>query len=344
MGVQLRDIFEKNPIPLSDLKKRIVSVDTFNVLYQFLASIRQPDGSPLTDNNGEVTSHLLGLFYRTAKLMENGVRPAFVFDGKHPEFKFATEQKRAERKKEAHEKWKIAVKLGTSKDMLKYAQQTGRLNEKMISEAKELVSSLGLPSITAPSEGEAQAAVMAKKGIVYASASQDYDSLLFGSPKLIRNLSITGKRKVPGKNQYKIIEPVIINLNENLGKLGINRHQLILMGILIGTDFNNGVKGIGAKTALKIIKEYKTDKAIFTQVVDKYKHEFPENISEVMEFFENPPYKEVDIKFGRVDKDKILELMCERHEFDQTRISNVVDKIDKAHKEIFGQSSISDWF
>ena len=337
-------MFEKTPISLISLKKKVIAIDSFNILYQFLASIRQPDGTPLTDSNGEITSHLLGLFYRTTKLIENGIRLVFVFDGEHPKFKDATEEERSERKKKAKEKWEQAIEIGNTKDMLKYAQQTGRLNEHMISESKELIEALGFMSVDAPSEGEAQAALMAKKGVVYASASQDYDSLLFGSPKLIRNLSITGKRKVPGKNQYKIVEPEVIYLDDNLKRLGINRKQLIIMGILIGTDFNEGVKGIGPKTALKIVKEYKTEKEIFTYVVDKYKHTFNEHIDKIIEFFTNPPYKKVNIKFGKIDKDKIMELLCERHEFDDERVSKVLDKAIKAHEEIYGQSSISDWF
>ena len=344
MGVQLKDIIEKEYIGLRELRKRILAIDAFNMLYQFLASIRQPDGSLLTDSDGTITSHISGLFYRTARLMENGIKPVFIFDGEHPKFKSETEKERANRKKDAYEKWKQAIELGKQDEILKYAQQTGRLTKDMISDAKDLLNAMGIPYVDAPSEGEAQAAVMAMKGIAYASASQDYDSLLFGSPKLIRNISITGKRKIPRTNRYKLIEPERINLDDNLRRLGINREQLIIIGILVGTDFNNGVRGVGPKTALKIVKEYKTLDAAIMYVTDKYAHKFEEYIEDVYGFFLNPPYTDPKISFRNVDREAVIKFLCERHEFDEERVVKTVDKIIKAHEEIFGQSSISDWF
>ncbi|MEM5870583.1 MAG: flap endonuclease-1, partial [Candidatus Aenigmatarchaeota archaeon] len=257
MGVQLRDILEAKEVDLETLKGRIIAIDAFNWLYQFLSSIRQIDGTPLMDIKGRITSHLSGLFYRTANLLEAGIKPVYVFDGEKPKFKKYTIEKRKEIREEAKEKWEKALERGDIEEAKKMAQRSGELNEEMIEESKELIRAMGLPIVQAKSEGEAQCAIMCKNGDVNFSASQDFDSLLFGSPKMIRNLNITGKRKVGGKEVK--ISPEIIDLEENLNRLGITREQLIIIGILVGTDYNpGGIKGIGPKKALELVKRYKT--------------------------------------------------------------------------------------
>jgi flap endonuclease-1 len=260
MGTNIREIVVRKEIGFEELKGKILVVDSHNILYQFLSSIRQMDGSPLRDANGNITSHLSGLFGRTTRLMAYGIRLAFAFDGKPPELKFGEIERRASLKQEAEEKFKLAEKEENLEDMKKYAARSSRLTKEMIEESKELILALGCPVIQAPSEGEAEAAFIVQQGDAYAVVSEDYDSLLFGCPRVVKNLTITARKKQRGKLSYERIEPSLIVLGDNLKEMGIGQEQLIMLGVLVGTDFNpGGIKGIGQKKALKLVKEYGQD-------------------------------------------------------------------------------------
>ncbi|MEM5830084.1 MAG: flap endonuclease-1, partial [Candidatus Aenigmatarchaeota archaeon] len=294
MGVNLKDIVEdvKKEVELSALANKTIAIDAFNSLYQFLSIIRDKDtGEPLRDSKGRITSHISGLFYRTINLLENGIKPVYVFDGEPPKFKLKEIQERLKAKEEAFKKWQEALERG--EEAITYAQAASILTKEMVEEAKELLRYMGLPVVQAKSEGEAQAAYLAAKGLVYASASQDYDSLLFGSSRLVRNLSISGKRKLPKKEIYVEVKPEIIELNELLQKLRITREQLIAIGIIVGCDYFEGVKGYGPKKALELVRELKT----FDRIKRYLK--LPDEIDEIFNFFLNPPVEEnVEIKFG----------------------------------------------
>src|SRR3989339_1537694 len=177
MGLQFKDLVVKKEISIKELKGKVLAIDSMNLLYQFLTTIRSADGSPLTDSKGRITSHLIGLFSRTTSLMAEGLKLVFVFDGKAPEIKLKTWEKRTEVKKEAALKLKVAEEAGNLEEMKKFASRTAVLNREMIEEAKKVITALGLPIVQAPSEGEAQIAHMVKKGEAYASVSQDYDNL-----------------------------------------------------------------------------------------------------------------------------------------------------------------------
>ena len=346
MGVDLGDLAVKHPISLEYLSGRILAVDAYNTIYQFLSIIRQEDGTPLMDFKGRVTAHLSGLFYRTARLIENRIRPVFVFDGKPPRFKRRTSEERAKNKREAEEKWKKALEEKKFDEAKKYAQATSRLTQEMIEESKELLRTMGVPVIQAPSEGEAQASLMVQEGIAYAIASQDYDSLLFGSPLLVRNISITGRRKIPRQDRYIMIEPEEINLEETLRKLGINREKMIMVGMLIGTDFNEGIKGVGPKTAMKIVNELKTLKDLENYVYEKYQYEFEADIEEIYNFFLKPPYAEVSekLEWGGLNKERLEEILVKEHDFSEERIGNVILGLEKSYKETGAQSKLDKWF
>ena len=218
MGVDIGGILERKSIEFEDLRNKRIAIDAFNTLYQFLSIIRQRDGTPLVDTKGRTTSHLAGIFYRNARLLECGVKPIYVFDGKSPEFKEKTKEKRSEAKQEARKKLERAKELGV-KDLRIFAQATATLDEEKIESSKKLLSYMGIPVIQAPSEGEAQAAYMAKEGFAYATGSQDYDALIFGSPILVRNLTISGKRKLPRRGVYISITPELIDLKKTLENL-----------------------------------------------------------------------------------------------------------------------------
>ncbi|RLG21200.1 flap endonuclease-1 [Candidatus Micrarchaeota archaeon] len=341
MGVQLSDIIEKEKISIDSLKGRKISIDAFNTLYQFLSIIRQFDGSPLKDSQGRVTSHLSGLFYRTVRLFEKEIRPAYVFDGEPPVMKEETVEERKKIRAEAKEKWEEAVIRGDMENARKYAQASSKLTAEMIEESKKLLEYMGVPVIQAPSEGEAQAAYIAAKGDVWASASQDYDSLLFGSPILIRNLTITGKRKLPGKSVYVDVLPEKISLQTVLDELKISREDLIEIAMIIGTDFNKGVKGIGPKKALALVKAGKTVEEVYKE------HNISEDIDfkKLRSFFLNPPVtKNYKLEWKKVNEEKLIELLVEEHDFSIDRIKNGIEKLLKAYENKGTQARIDRWF
>ena len=345
MGVDLGDLAVKNHITLESLSGKVMAMDAFNIIYQFLASIRQEDGTPLSDFRGNVTAHLSGLFYRNAKLLENGIKPVYVFDGKAHSFKEKVQGQRIATKKIAEKKWKEALEQEKFDEARKFAQATSRLTHEMVEEAKELLGAMGIPVVQAPRDGEAQAAMMVQKGLAYATASQDYDALMFGSPILVRNLSITGRRKVPRQNRFIMVEPEMINLNETLSSLEIDRAGLIFIGILSGTDFNEGVKRVGPKTALKIVKEHKTLDEITAYVKEKYDYQFEVDVEEVFNMFLDPPYKEVEeIKFRKPDLDAISKILVDEHDFSEDRVHKIITELQEKSKERAAQSKLDKWF
>ena len=214
MGTDIGDLLQKRKIELSDLSNRVVAVDAFNTLHQFLSIIRQRDGSPLVNSQGKVTSHLSGLLYRTASLVEAGIKPVFVFDGKPPEMKTGTLNRRKEIRESSKEKWENAKAEGNLEAAYKYAQASSKVDQDIIEDSKYLLDIMGIPWIQAPCEGEAQAAHMVLKKDADCVASQDYDSFLFGAPTVVRNLAATGKRKLPGKNVYVDVELEMIELEK----------------------------------------------------------------------------------------------------------------------------------
>lgn len=347
MGVDLRDLITKvHTIKLEELNKRVVVIDGYNALYQFLAIIRQPDGTPLMDSKGRITSHLSGLFYRTVNLLEMGVKPVYVFDGKPPEVKEAEIEKRMKLKEEAEKKYKEALEAGDLKAAKMYAQATARLTEEMVNQAKRLLEAMGVPWVQAPSEGEAQAAFIVAKGDAWASASQDYDSLLFGAPRLVRNLTISGRRKLPRKDVYIEIEPELINLNEVLEELQLTREQLIDIAILLGTDYNpGGVKGIGPKKALKIVKTYGSlEKAIEALPELKELRDLPIPIEKIRRLFLEPDVTEdYKLEWRNMDPEAVKRVLCDEHDFSEERVQNAIERVVKAQRAQ-QQMSLDAWF
>ncbi len=338
MGVQIGELVPRKEIEIENLNGRKIAIDALNAIYQFLSIIRQRDGTPLMDSKGRITSHLSGLFYRTINLMEAGIKPAYVFDGKPPEFKKKELEKRAEAREEAEEKWQEALARGDLEEAKKYAQRASRVNEQLIEDAKKLLDLMGIPWVQAPSEGEAQAAYMASKGKVWASASQDYDSLLFGAPRLVRNLTITGRRKLPGKDVYVEVKPELIVLEEVLKELKIDREKLIELAILVGTDYNpGGIKGVGPKKALEIVK-YSKDP------LKKYQKMSDVDLYAIKEFFLNPPVTDdYKLVWKMPDEEGILKFLCDEHDFSEERVKNGLERLKKAIRA-GKQSTLESWF
>ena len=341
MGVDLGDLLTRKKIEIKDLSGKWVAVDAFNTLYQFLSIIRQKDGTPLMDSQGNVTSHLSGLLYRTTNLIEAGLKVAFVFDGDPPDFKAETLKERAGVRDRAADAWEEARSAG--EDGFKYAQAASRINAEILRDGRRLIEAMGLPVIQAPSEGEAQAAHMAAKGDVDFAASQDYDSLLFGAPKVVRNLAITGKRKLPRKNIYVDVEPELIDLVEGLANLGITRKQLVEIGIMCGTDYNSGLTRVGPKTALKLIREKGDLEAVLAEQEEKEPAETIENFASIREFFLHPIVTDdYSIKMKRPRVDEIVTFLVEERDFDSERVEKTANRLSEVYRR--GQSTLDRWF
>ena len=337
MGTPIGDLVVKREISLETLRGKRIAVDAFNTLYQFLSTIRGADGRPLRDSKGRVTSHLSGLLYRTAHLVEKGIKPVYVFDGEPPEFKRRTVEERREHREEMRKKWEEALERGDLEEARKYAQGALGLTDEMISESKELLDLMGIPYVQAPSEGEAQGAYMVRKGEVWAVASQDYDSLLFGAPRLVRYLAVTGKRKLPNREIYVEVSPEEILLEETLRNLGIDRRKLIWIGLLLGTDYNEKVKGVGPKKALELVRSYDSFETILRVSGGQIK-----GWEEIERFFLNPPVTDdYELKWREPDTEGIVEFMCKERDFSEDRVRKAVEKLWSGRGE---QTSLEAWF
>jgi len=344
VGVNLKDLIVKKEVSIPQLAGKKLVVDGNNILYQFLSTIRQMDGTPLMDSHGHVTSHLNGLFYRTTKLMQYGIKLVFVFDGKPPELKKAESERRASLKEEAKHLYDEAKKAGDVEDMKKYSMRTSKLTREMIDEAIELITALGLPVIRAPSEGEAQAAYLVKKGEVYAEISQDYDCMLFGVPRMVQNLTISERKKMKDKLSYEVVKPQMTELDENLKNLGLTQDQLIVLGILVGTDFNvGGIKGIGPKKAISLIKEHGDNfDALFESV--KWNDFFSYSWKEVFRLFKEMPItQDYSLVWKTVDEAAVFSVLCDKHEFGRVRVEEVLERLRKSLSES-AQKGLGDFF
>ncbi len=346
MGLNIRDIIPRREVEILELQGKILCVDAFNALYQFLSTIRQPDGTPLMDSKKRVTSHLSGVFYRNINLLDQGIKLVYVFDGRAPELKAKTHKKRQDVRDIAREKYEDAKEEVDVMGMKKYSSQLLRLDDEMIAESKDLLIAMGIPIIQAPSEGEAQAAQMARTNSkIYASVSQDYDSLLFGASRLIRNLTVSRKRKT--YSGYVEIKPEIIELEKVFNFLEINLEQLICLGILVGTDYNpKGLPGIGQKKALDIVKRYKYPYEIFKSVEEQILS-LPEedrfNWQEIFALFYKPEVSNQDFEFKQFDQEKIKEILVKRHDFSEERVQKQIDKL-KEIKQKSHQKNLGKWF
>jgi len=340
MGLDLKPLITASPIALTELSGKVVAVDAYNTIYQFLSTIRGPTGELLTNSKGEVTSHLSGLFYRNINLLMENIKPVYVFDGEASALKLVEIERRQKIKQEAAIKYQQAIEEGRTEDALKYSKRTAVLTTEMVDQSKKLLSFLGIPHVQAISDGEAAAAYLTEKEIAYAAASQDYDSVLYGATRLVRNLAIGGKRKGPGGNVYVDIEPEIIEYSKVLEETRLNREQLVDVGILIGTDFNpGGFPGIGPKTALKLIHQYTRLENI--EKIRSFLSDVP--FQEIRELFLKPANLQLDeLKFNDVNFEKVIEFLCIEKNFSTERVSTMLERLKKT---IANRSqSLEKWF
>jgi flap endonuclease-1 len=343
LGVDLRDLVPKKAIKLEELSGKSLAIDAYNALYQFLAIIRQPDGTPLKDNSGRVTSHLSGLLYRTSNLLELSIKPVYVFDGAPPALKEVEIKRRMKVKEEALVRYERALKEGKVQEARVYAQATSHLKDYMTEDSKKLLGLMGVPWIQAPSEGEAQAAHLTKRGHADYCASQDYDSLLFGAPKFVRNITISGRRKLPSKNMYVEVIPEVVELDQVLKECGITYEQLIDVGVLIGTDFNpDGIKGLGPKTALKLIKEHGSLEQALPHVKNA---EFPVEPQQIREIFLHPKVTDnYRLEWRDPDVEGVVDFICRGRDFSEDRVRKALEKIQNGVTKQKGRTTLEKWF
>jgi flap endonuclease-1 len=343
LGVNLRDLVPKTIVRLEDLSGKSIAIDAYNALYQFLAIIRQPDGTPLKDTSGRITSHLSGLLYRTSNLVEMGIKPIYVFDGKPPALKEVEIKRRVKAKEEALVRYEHALKEGKIEEARVYAQATSRLKDYMAEDSKKLLDLMGIPWVQAPSEGEAQAAHLVKRGDADYCASQDYDSLLFGAPRLVRNVTISGRRRLPSKNISIEVVPEIVELENVLRECGITYEQLVDVGILIGTDFNpDGIKGLGPKTALKLIKEHGNIENTLPHLKNA---EFPVEHQRIREIFLKPAVTDnYKIESKELDVEEVVNFICRQRDFSEDRVRKAIEKMQKGITAEKGKTTLEKWF
>ena len=328
MGCNLRDLANSEDTTVEAMRGKRVGIDSFLLAFQFLTTIRDRsptgDGGPLKSDNGKVVAHLMGFLSRASLMLSKGVKPVFIFDGTHPELKRDEIEARREKRELAETEWKAALERGDFATAQKMAQRCVKYTPEMVEESIEMLSLMGIPAFRAKAEGEAQAAVMAANGQLDAVATQDWDALLYGAPVVIRNLTSDGSKRMG-----RVIRAQKIMLSDILSENELTRDQLIDLAIMIGTDFHPGIKGIGPKTGLKLIKEFGTIEAICA-VKDK---EIPERIEEIREIFRNHPVVEIDdesLKQGDVDVEGLKKFLVDDRQFSQKRFDNAMELLETA--------------
>ncbi len=332
MGVKINELVKavKKSIMFANIFNKKIAIDAFNTIYQFLAIIRQKDGTPLKDYDGNVTSHLSGLFFRNINFLEHQIKPIYVFDGIPSGLKLETIRGRRKVKEEARVKMVEAQEAEDFKEARKYAQMTSKLTSDMIDDSKKLIEYMGIPIVQASSEGEAQSAYLVELKDAWACASQDYDTLLFGGERLIRNFAVSRSKKV--KNTTVTLDIEYISLSKFLKSFGITRLQLIEMGILIGTDFYPGIKGIGQHTALELMKKHGSITNMVNNNVVIRGKEIQidlEVVEKIKAIFLHPDVKKEypKIMWRKINYDKIEELLVEQHNFSKQRVENSLERL-----------------
>ena len=340
MGFNLTSIVIKQSLTLNDLWGRVLAVDANNMLYQFLALIRMRDGKPFTDSAGHVTSHLIGLVFRTTRLLaEFDIRPVFVFDGKPPTQKMQTLKERRLTRAKARRDWELAVGRGDYATAWSKAVRMDSLTQEMTGDAKRALSLLGIPVVQAPQEGEAQAAYMARRGDVWAANSRDYDSVLFGAPRLIRYLTITGQEYLPSKGMSRPLIPELIDLQKMLTTLQITLEQLVDLAVLVGTDFNTGIRGIGPKTALKLIQKHGALENLPIEIKEK----LPQDYQEIRTLFSHPEVtNDYDLRFSPTDEQGLLQFLCVERGFAIDKVKLVIQRMQLYNAR--ETSNLTSWF
>ncbi|RDL33877.1 putative DNA repair endonuclease rad2 [Venustampulla echinocandica] len=307
---------------------RKVAIDASMSIYSFLIAVRS-GGEMLTNEDGETTSHLMGMFYRTLRIVDNGIKPLYVFDGAPPKLKSGELAKRFQRKATATEGLEEAKETGTAEDIEKFSRRTVRVTREHNAECQRLLKLMGIPYLIAPTEAEAQCAVLARAGKVYAAASEDMDTLCFDSPVLLRHLTFSEQRKEPIQEIF---------LEKVLAGLDMDRKQFVDLCILLGCDYLDPIPKVGPHTALKLIREYKTLENFVEAVQNdpKSKYTIPEDwpFADARELFLNPDVRpadapECEFKWEAPDIDGLIQFLVTDKGFSEDRVRAGAARLQK---------------
>lgn len=316
-----------NAIKENEIKNyfgRKVAIDASMSLYQFLIAVRS-EGAQLTNAEGETTSHLMGTFYRTIRMVDNGIKPVYVFDGKPPNMKSGELEKRTERREEAEKALEKAKEVGDAEEIDKQSRRLVKVGKSHVEDCKKLLQLMGIPYVQAPCEAEAQCAELVKSNKVYAVGTEDMDALTFGSTVLLRHLTMSEARKMPIKEFHyeKILEG-----------LELNKDQFVDLCILLGCDYCEKIRGVGPKGAIKLIQDNKTIENIL-ETIDTKKFVVPENwaYQGARQLFKEPevtPGSDIELKWEKPDEEGLVKFMAEQNGFAEDRIRNGAKKLMKA--------------
>lgn len=324
-------LMENAPLAIrkSDIKSffgRKVAIDASMSLYQFLIAVRQTDGTQLLNDAGETTSHLMGIFYRTLRMIDNGIKPVYVFDGKPPVLKSHELSKRSQRRKDTEQKLNEATELN---EKIKQERRLVKVSKEHNDEAKHLLKLMGIPYVEAPSEAEAQCAELAKCGKVYAAASEDMDTLCYNTPFLLRHLTFSEAKKEPIQE---------LNMEKILESLNLSITQFVDLGLMLGCDYIESIRGIGPVTALKLIKQYGSLESIIEYIqTNETKWKIPENwqFKQARQLFLSPdviPGDQIDLKWSPPNEEELIKYLCGEKLFNEERVKNGIKRLQKGLK------------
>ncbi|KAL4202330.1 hypothetical protein AMTRI_Chr02g263160 [Amborella trichopoda] len=318
---------------------RKIAIDASMSIYQFLIVVGRTGSEMLTNEAGEITSHLQGMFSRTIRLLEAGIKPLYVFDGKPPDLKKEELAKRLSKRVGATEDLAQAIETGDKADIEKYSKRTVKVTRQHNEDCKRLLRLMGVPVIEAPSEAEAECASLCKNGNVYAVASEDMDSLTFGAPRFLRHLMDPSSKKVP------VME---FEIGKILEELDLTMDQFIDLGILCGCDYCESIKGIGGQTALKLIRQHGSIENILENF-NKERYVIPENwpYQDARCLFKEPlvsPLEDLpEVKWASPDEEGLSTFLVKENGFNQDRVTKAIEKI-KAAKNKSSQARLESFF
>lgn len=363
LGVPLSTKQSVREVELASLHGRKIAIDASMAIYQFLIAVRSGGGNQqafmLTNEQGETTSHLQGMFNRTIRFMTEGIKPVFVFDGKPPTFKSGELLKRKEKREKAEEELKKAHDEGDIEEENKQSKRLVRAGRKENDDCKKLLQLMGMPIVLAPCEAEAQAAALAKAGKVYATGTEDMDAVTFATPILIRKMTFANAKN--GKVQS-------INYAKALEGLGLTHDEFVDLCILLGCDYCDPIKGIGPKTALKLVREHGSIEKILENIGDASKYTIPDDwvpsqkkddsssggeegggeekraADEEEEFIpvyvqarklfnEHEVLADVELKWKPCDPDGLTKFLVDEQGFDADRVQKNIVKLQDAYKK-----------
>ncbi|MHA2131586.1 MAG: hypothetical protein ACW99L_16595 [Promethearchaeota archaeon] len=341
MGVKLQELIIRKTIDYDVLKGKIVAIDAPNIIMSLFNFTRKDsEGSPaglLLDRTQRPISHLYGILYRVNFYYSKKIFPIFCFDGKVSELKRIITKDKLNDFRFIQKWYQKAIESKNYKLAKEIALGKEYMWQNIINESKQLLGALGVPYIDSPSSAESECAYLVKKGIAHYSNSQDFDSLLFGCPLLVQNLSKSLRRKEQGKWKYTKISPFVINLQKNLKKLEVNQFQLVDLSLLIGTDYFPGIKGLGPKKSLALIKKYHQIEDILKFESKKFNFNdlTPEIIKKVRKLFLFPDVNisVQEIRWNPPHKSLALELLCIQHHLNKKRVQTHLDKLTLSYQQ-----------